>query len=177
MELEVKKKIERRFLIPEFKGSVYERWSFNFIQRNYWRVSEQIGDQEDCLAQAAYIFVVCRKRYGKTVNSAKHFMYLYQLYLRMEFNTYALKDGHRREGIKQLKDKQVERYAVCEGDIGLKLSRASKELKEVLGILFDAPNEILQILRQDTKSLAMKQVRQTLAKSNKLSEELERLLE
>lgn len=149
----------RKFLIPEWDGSVYQKWAYRYCQTNLWRVSQHLGsDMEDVMAQAALIYVICRQRYGATVNSAKHFMYCYQLYLRMEFNTYALKDGKGRkakEGVKEsLKIKEQD--SNLEVDFNLKLSNASSELKQVLEIMFNAPTEVMDTIRKDMTSISSK---------------------
>ena len=174
--------IKRVYLLPDWDGSVYQKWSYNFISRNSWRVVNQIGDFDDAMSQAALIYVVCKQRYGRTVNSAKHFMYLYQLYLRMEFNTYASKDGQKRKTIERLKERQIDKTSVCEGDLNIKLSKASGELRQVLEILFNSPVEIMEALRKDAHSqkkfwtsvLGFCKIDK--AKSDTLSEELEKLL-
>jgi len=174
--------VKRVFLLPEFEGSVFQRWAYNWILKNRWRVTQYIGDHDDCMAQSALVYIKCSQRYGRTIYSAKHFMYLYQLYLRMEFNTYALKDGQQREAINKFKGRQIEVHAVCEGDLNIKLSKASEELKQVLNILFSAPVEILEVLRRDAHSqkkfwvTVLNFCKIDKAKSEKLSDELEKLL-
>jgi hypothetical protein len=154
--------MERRYLIPEWQGSVFQKWAKNFSYRNAWRVQNILGDYDDCLAKCAHDFVVCRIRYGATVNSDKHMMFCYTQWVVGEFNTLAVLDGKERQMHTSLPTH--EECVFNEGELGLKLQSASSELQSVIKILLEAPQEIMQIIRKDASSCHPKQAFKSAAK-------------
>jgi len=101
-----------------------------------------LGGFEDAMAECALVWCECRKRYGAKVDNPAWFMALYQMMVMSRFTDLANKDTKIRatEEAAWLMDISVQ----PEGDVPLKLQSASKELQQVLNILFNAPREMLE---------------------------------
>jgi len=178
---------QRRYVIPEWEGSVFQKWAKNFCAKNQWRVAHVLGDYDDCLAECAKHFVICCQRYGATVNSAQHFMYMYKQWVIPEFHTLATRDGSIRklyEAMQPLPGDEVDETPESQVNLLLELDGASEELKSVLKIMFNAPQEMLEVLRQEASSVhpkqffksAMKTAGVKVTKAGSLIRELQKLL-
>lgn len=174
--------MERKILLPEWDGSSFQKWAKNFCYKNHWRVAHVLGDYDDCLAECALHYVICRERYGATVNSEKQFMYMYNLWVTAEFNTKSTKDFNNRQFQQSLP--QDETPVESDANLAIKLADASEELKSVLNIFLNAPNEVMDVLRQEASSCHPKQFFKSVlklagiqtSKSAELAKELENLL-
>lgn len=174
--------MERKPIIDEWEGSAFQKWAKNFCAKNQWRVAHVFGEYEDCLAECTYMFFICKERYGATVNSEKHFMYMYKLWVTMEWNKFAVKDGNIRKLHQSIPD--VEPTIESDANLAVTLSEASSELREVLKIMINAPQELMDVLRSETTSYSLKQFFNKVvehlgiskAKSTALVKELEQLL-
>lgn len=178
---------QRRYVIPDWEGSIFQRWAKNFCAKNQWRVSHVLGDYEDCLAECAKHYVICCQRYGATVNSAQHFMYMYKQWVVPEFHTLAVRDGSIRklhDAMAPLPGDEIDHFPEAQANLQLELDGASEELKSVLKILFNAPQEMLETLRKEAHSCHPKQFFKTamekagvkVNKAANLMKELQRLL-
>lgn len=174
--------LPKRYVIPDWEGSVFQKWAKNFCAKNQWRVSHVLGDYEDCLAKCALDYVICCQRYGATVNSAQHFMFMYTGWVIPEFHTLAVRDGAIRKLHENLPT--TEEAVFSDAELSVSLSGASDELKSVLKIIFNAPQEMMETLRQEASSCHPKQfwkaaMRMAGVKVNRASiliKELQRLL-
>lgn len=174
--------MDRQFVIEDWKNSSYEKFAKNFSYRNQWRVANILGDYEDCLSFCAMCYVICRKNYGETVNSPQQFMYMYRLWVEAEFNTMSTKESHNREMQRSLPKEEA--TINSEAELATRLLDATPELKSVLNLFLKAPQEIMQILREEAQSCHPKQFWKIALKacginpshSVKLAKELQRLL-
>lgn len=174
--------MERKILLPEWEGSSFQKWAKNYCYKNHWRVAHILGDYEDCLAECALYYVICRERYGASVNSEKQFMFMYNLWVTAEFDTKSTKDYNNRQFQQSLS--QTEASIESDANLAVKLADASDELKSVLNIFLNAPNEIMEVLRQEASSCHPKQFFKSVLKmagiqtnrSADLAKELEELL-
>jgi len=141
-------------------------WAANFCRNNLWRVQNVLGDFDDMMSEAALAYLELRLRYGQSVNSPKHFMKLYQMYFSCWIHTLSVKDFHNREALfnigREEKDFLMksgfkERAGDPTLNLTILLNQGSAELKEVLNIFFNAPNEIMELLRRDASSYSPKQ--------------------
>lgn len=174
--------VEREFICPEWNGSAFQKWARNFCYRNGWRVVNILGDDEDCMAFCAYHYVICCKRYEPTCKTPQQFMSRYKQWIEMEFNTLSSKESNNRKLMENLPKEEAQ----IESDVNLslKLMDGSSELKSVVKLFRDAPQEIMQILREDAKSHHPKQFFKAILKvagikpsrSADLAAELRRLL-
>jgi len=48
----------------QWKG-VFENYARSWVSKNFWKVREQFGSQEDALAECALIFTRCLRRYER----------------------------------------------------------------------------------------------------------------
>jgi hypothetical protein len=143
--------MERVQLIPEFRGSVYEKWSYKFCQTNAWRVRDRLGDFDDCMAQCALYYLECKKFYAGKINSPAHFNYMFKLWVIGQFHDLSKKDyKHRCTKIKLATKKETS--IKSEAELMVTLNEASSELKEVLSIFFNAPKEVLETVRNEVKT-------------------------
>ena len=144
----------RKPIIEEWPG-IWAKFAYNFCVKNAWKVTVSIGDFDDAMAECACIYYECRQRYGATVNSPAHFMKLYKMMLNSYFWYYAYDDSADREHITREED-ACANVSTTQPDLpsflGARLSRASSELKAVLGIMNSAPQEIMEVLHRDTAS-------------------------
>lgn len=178
---EEKVNLERIELIKEWEGSPFQKWAARYIAKNLWRVREAVGDYNDCMAEAALQYIVCRKRYGLTTNSNKHFMYLYKQWFESELNTHSSKDSRNREAALSLS--RNEPFVQPEA-ISIKLNDASSELKQIMKVILSAPQEVMDVLRAEASSCCPKQYFNAVlnfcgiskSKSVQLSTELKELL-
>lgn len=146
---------QRPFLVEEWNGSPYQKWAKNFCYKNQWRVTNHIGEYEDCLAECAMAYVQVRIQYGATVKTSQQFMYMYKLWVTAIFNNFSNKDSKHREAYARLPQGeqvvQPEAYAVAA------LNDASPELKSVMDILINSPQEFMELLRKEANSYCPKQ--------------------
>ena len=148
-------KIEQRVqLLTPWPGP-WALWAQSYCIKNLWRISNVLGDLDDAMGEAALAYVELRKRYGYTVNSNAQFMYLYKMYFSCWVHTLSTKDTNNRKAL--LKAEEQPNSCVSDAQLAASLSRSSPELKSVLGILFNAPNEIMETLRQDASSYSPRQ--------------------
>ena len=148
--------MQRRYLFPDYKGSAFEAWAKNYCAKNQWRVRHTIGDYEDCLAECAtawYEWVL--PLYGMTVQTPQHLMRMFQTTVTSIFNTQSVKDTNDRAVSDALPTDEPS--IESDAQLAAKLSRASSELTEVLKVIFDAPAEVIEELRNSTASYHPKQ--------------------
>ena len=77
--------MDRRPILPEFYGSVFEGYATNYVKSNFWRVAASALDFEEAMAEACYCYYDTRMRYGRTIVSMSNFMYLYKRALSIWF--------------------------------------------------------------------------------------------
>ena len=160
---------ERVELLPEWQGSIYQKWAESYAIKNLWRVSNVIGELDDLMGEAALSYVELRIRYGSTINTHRQFMTLFKMYFSCWIHTLSVKDSHNREGL--VKVAKFDYTTKHEGDLVIKLDKASSELKEVLKIFFEAPAEIMETLRRDCSSYSPRQFWNGVLKYCKVSSE------
>lgn len=135
-------------------GSPFYQFAKNYCYKNKWRVQYLLGgDLDDCIAQCALWWVECNKFYEGKINSPAHMMFLYRLWITGQFHDLASRDTKRREVVQYRKEPTT----TSEGELSVKLGEASTELKQVLNIMFNAPQEIIETLRIDCQSYNPKQ--------------------
>lgn len=180
-DVEVIQQIKRKPIIEDWAGSCYQKWAKGFCARNAWRVVNVLGDYDDCLAKCALDFVICRQRYGGTVNSPQHFMYMYTTWVRAEFHSLSTHDTNNRKMQEGLSTEEI--AIKSDAEMVAALSTASAELKSVMKIFLNAPQEMMELLRKDTGSRPNQFWNSVLnlcgispAKSKKLATELQLLL-
>lgn len=172
--------VDRQYIIPEWEGSVFQKWSKKFCADNVWRVRNTTGDYEDCLQECYMQYLYCRQHYPNV--TANHFNYMFMLAVHNVFDTAATRDSNLRDAMSRM-PKPTES---CESDaqLAVTLSSASDELKSVLKIILEAPQEVMEVLRQEVTSSHPKQlfkaaVRKAgfeVSKAAMLAKELQRLL-
>ena len=152
---EPESKPDRVYIVEEWEGSPFIKWAKVFCYKNQWRVTHVLGDYEDCLAYCALCYVICCKNYGASVNSAKQFMFMYKLWVEAEFNTMSTNESKERLMKERLP--KSEASVESEAQLVVKLTEGSSELKSVLRLFLNAPQELMQILRQEANSCHPKQ--------------------
>lgn len=167
--------------LPPWDSSIFQKWAFNFCMSNAWRVRDRLGDIDDCMAQCALYYIECKNFYQHQVNSQKHFMYMYKLWVRGQFDDLAVKDSRNRDTKSNLASKK-EAIESPNAELIVKLGEASSELQDVLKIIFNAPNEMIDTLRGDIRSCkkffkhVVKSIGLSPDKADSLSNELKDLL-
>lgn len=138
-------------VIGEWEGSAFQKWAYNYMSKNLWRVAYYWGDMDDCMQEAAIEFLLMKRDYQAKVNSAKQFMCLYQLCLRSHVNNVSVKDSRNRSALALLTKADMEPASASDANITVLLNEASSELKEALSLMFNAPQEIMEMLRSDCR--------------------------
>ena len=146
---------ERVELIGEWQGSVYQKWAHHYLSNNMWRIAHQIGDLDDAMQEAAIEFTLMKRDYGSKVNSPRQFMSLFQLCLRSHLNNLSMKDSKNRSTLTKLEAKEP--AIRPDAELNVLLNESSNELKEVLKIFLNAPNEVMETLRKEASSYSPKQ--------------------
>ena len=173
--------MERKEMLEPWPGS-WAKWAANYCARNQWRVNHQLGSYEDCMAFCALCYVQVARKYGESVNTPQQFMYLYKLWVTAEFDTLSVKDSKSRDFYQSLP--QAEPSIESDAELAVKLAGASSELKTVMNIFLNAPQEVMQLLRDEANSYNPKQFFKAVlkmckintAKTNELTKELQKLL-
>jgi len=142
--------LERHVVIPEWKGSVFEKWSYNYCVKNGWRIAYVVGDMDDCMSECMLCYLECRRRYGETVKTEQQFMFLFMRMTAHWFDTLSKRDSKLREG-KALITQALPKVVYAEADIHMSdtLIDASKELRSILEILINTPTEIIDTIKAD----------------------------
>ncbi len=174
--------MEKRFLIEDWPGSAYQKFAWNFVSKNAWRVTEVVGDFNDCMGEAALVYTECRRRYGASAQNAKHFMALYKRCLVTWFNTLSSEDFKIRRSQELIP--KVETQVQPQVDFEVALGEASSDLKAVIQLFTQAPKEVMDMLREEASSYSPRQFWNACMrflglspeKSKAVSEELKTLL-
>lgn len=143
--------MDRAYIVPEYEGSIFQAWAKSYCAKNYWRVLHSIGGYEDCLAECALAWIEVCRRYGGTVNNDRWMMHMFKLWVIGVFDTKSCKDTNNRTMLSKLEIKDEPSFE-DESELRVKLQDASSELKTVLNVFLNAPQEILVVLRKDTSS-------------------------
>lgn len=130
---------------PKWEGPI-EGFSRNFARLQLYKL-QPIGFEFDDIVQEAYIvFDKCKTTYPD-LDTAKHFMSLYKIALRRRLFDIWYPKRNEQFLLTEL-DNFVEEFKDVEreGFFRVLLSEAPKEIKEVLSLLFRAPDEVLELL-------------------------------
>jgi hypothetical protein len=158
VEVEVKDvNVERVYIVDEWEGSAFQKWAKNFCNKNQWRVTDILGEYDDCMGHCAYCYAYCKKLYGATVKTPQQFMYLFRKCVIDEFNTFSTRDTNNRSLYLKLSLPKTEASIESDAQLKIKLFDASRELRTVLDIFTDAPAHIMQLLRSEASSCHPKQ--------------------
>lgn len=168
------------FEIPEWQGSAYQKFAKNWCYKQGWRVSHILGDYDDFLAQCALWYVEVCKFYEGKINSPAHLMFLFRTWVSCQTNDFSTRDTNTRDVVQFKSEPTVQ----SDGDLQIKLEGASSELKQVLNIMFNAPQEVMEVIRKDCQSYSPKQffkrvveyLKIDVKKTPELTKELQRLL-
>ncbi len=127
---------------PEFSGPI-EGYVVNFLKSNLWRVANSY-DLDECLSEAYLVFRRCCRHYEGKVVEPKHFMALFKLAWRNEFNDMSNRDTAVRAS--PLPDGFDAVGALDnDGPLRVMLRQAPAEVKTVLTVLLNAPTELLDL--------------------------------
>lgn len=144
--------LKRRICLAPWPGP-WEKYARNYCYKNQWRLAHAVGDLDDCIQEAALVWVEISRRYGGSVNSAAQMMALYKLGLSCWFNVLSVKDSNYRKMKEQIPDREPQ----TNGDTELltSLSETSSELKDVIKVFMSAPKEIVETIRNDVASRSL----------------------
>jgi DNA-directed RNA polymerase specialized sigma24 family protein len=134
-----------------FKGPL-EGWTVNYTKKIYWRV-ERTHTWEDLMQEAQVVFLKCRARYPD-VETPQHFMALYKTSWSRHMVDLARKDTEDRVLVSASEQDSPDGESFSydpvgelshDGDLALLLHQAPSEIKAVLGLMLQAPKELLDI--------------------------------
>jgi hypothetical protein len=143
-------------ILPEWDPeSPYFQWANSFVWKNHWRVKYYMGgDVDDLMSECGFMWIQCCKAYGGSVDTPQQMMYMYQRWITGQFHDYSTKDTKIRSVCEKLAYRTNVAQAEC--DFTLKMNEASYDLKRVLDIFLNAPIEIMEVLKEDTKGWTSK---------------------
>lgn len=124
-------------------GGAFEGYARGFVRRNFWRVRELLGTEEDALQECALIFVRCKNLYEGKVDNDAWFMSLYKRALALEWITMSGKDSRIRS-VPVPEDAQGIDHNV--GELSAAIAGGSAELKRLFSVLANAPSEFLSLM-------------------------------
>ena len=131
--------------IPQWQGAI-EAYSKNQVRANLWKLEALGYDFEDLLHVAVECFCVCRDRYK--VENAKHFMGLFKMCLHNKFYDLARVASLERGLIVETSENVLnflnQGFCESEGTFRVLLKNAPTEIKQVLSLVLNAPNELLE---------------------------------
>lgn len=138
---------------PEWKGPI-EGYVVNYIAKNGWKVAAMM-DREDAKQEAYLVFVKCRERYQ--VEDAPHFMALFKTSWHNRFLDMAEKDMDHRAcmvpDVPASSGGDFEERGHAEGRAGdlenegllrIMVREAPEEIRMVLSLFLNAPQELLE---------------------------------
>ena len=133
----------RPFLLPEFKSSPFEGYAIRYINTNLWRFAATVSTWEDALSEAVVVYYRCRRKYGASVENRAHFMALYKQVLFTHFTDLANRETKYGKIYGAGVDVSAGWYLAnpsmqtvgFEGELSVKLLKASPELKRVLAAI------------------------------------------
>jgi hypothetical protein len=135
-------KLRRPITLYEWKGP-FEGWARNWVHKNFWRVKEYCGSEEDAMAECAWLFSYCLKLYAKKVDNPAHLMALFKRTVTTHWATISIKDSQIRECHVPVDEERVDHNL---GMLATAISEASIEAQTVIKALANAPAEFLAIL-------------------------------
>lgn len=134
----------------EWRGA-FEGWSRNWVHRNFWRVRELFGSEDDALQECALIFVRCCRAYEGKVDNPAWLMALFKRAVANDWHTFAQKDGRFRSLPLPEPEDEIDHNP---GVLSAALASGSDELKQFLTVLAEAPAEFLSLLLGDADQIA-----------------------
>lgn len=135
---------------PAFEGPI-SNWTSQFVHQNHWRVRLSCPTREDAMQESMLVFVKCKRQYCDTgkVICRPHFFSLYKTSVCNRFHRLANKDTKIR-GLEQpmLEDAETNLHDPIgetenSGFLAVMVRQAPEEVKLVLNLLLQAPNELL----------------------------------
>jgi hypothetical protein len=140
---------------PEFKGAI-EGWTVNHVSKNMWKVA-RTQQRDDVMQEAYEVFMRVARRYPD-LDDPRHFMALYKTSWLRHFTDLANADTADRVtvGMSSLRpsrdggeDEEGERDFVGatdnDGALAVLIRQAPKEVKQVINLFLNAPQEILEM--------------------------------
>lgn len=124
-------------------GGAYEGWARKWVSKNFWRVRELFGGEDDALQECALIFVRCCNSYATRVDNPAWMMSLFKTAVRNDWHTFAQRDGNMRS-VPVPDDLDVVDYN--HGPFVAALSNVSDELKQVLKAIASSPTDFIDML-------------------------------
>jgi hypothetical protein len=135
-------------------GNPFKGFAAAYVRKHQWRVLYLLGgDIEDAMAECELFWVQVCKFYPAITEPAS-MMHMYKLWISGQFNDYSTKDTRSRNTMEVLSRGDLSINS--EGDLAVKLDEASSDLKQVLNIFMNAPQEIIDVIKQDTKGWTTK---------------------
>lgn len=132
--------------VVEWDG-VVEKRTKKFAYSNVWRVEHMGFDALDLYQEAWFVFDKVKGRYGKTVVNEAHFLSLYIQALEWRTCRLSRKSVIAHKNVYEFNC--VSNMEVQQPDSGSYrniLEGATKEIKEVLTLIFDTPTDMLEAL-------------------------------
>lgn len=136
---------------PQYDGPI-AGWTVNHIQANYWRV-KRVREREDLFQDAQEVFLRCAQRYPD-MDTPQHFMSLYQRSwcnhmhdLSHDATSARAEVSMTARSTDEGEASTFERESIGDldndGYLAIKLRQAPAEVKMVLSLFLNAPQEIL----------------------------------
>jgi len=138
-----------------YEGMV-EWYSRKYIKANLWRIKRR-HEFEDAMQESFLVYTRVSEKYGETAVNEAHFMSLYKASLHNWLINEVKKcmRSTNNSCMSDLSDSVLDIDRLIDssanvnlGEIERKFSRASSELQRVLRILFESPDEFLELSKR-----------------------------
>jgi hypothetical protein len=127
---------------PEWVGPI-EGYVVNFLTANHWKVARTVP-REDAMQEAYCVFLRCKRKYGP-LDTPQHFMALFKTAWYRHFLGLAKADTADRVTVPYDVEAGHERVGSTDNDgaLAIMVRQAPAEVRAVLSLFFDAPQELL----------------------------------
>jgi hypothetical protein len=133
--------------LPQWTGSI-EGYAKNYCVKNLWKFLPIGYDLEDLMQESYVVFLKCQLRY-KAVDTPQHFMSLFKTALHnYMFDLSKPFFAESQHLVRSTEDFDLISFSSVEEEATLMLmvAQAPIEVKQVLNLLFKAPEELLDLI-------------------------------
>jgi len=120
-------------------GDPYEGWARGFIRRNFWRVRDLFGSEEDALQECAIIFCRCARKYQYTVNRPQWMMAIFKTAVNRSWHGFSVRDTNLDPRMDI--DLPAENSFECEV-----LNNCGEEMRDLVSGILNSPLELLMLI-------------------------------
>ena len=137
-----------------WENSPYQRWAKKFVYKNHWKVAHDMGDIEDCMQTCAMLYVWCARRHPEY--GEDRLMKFFKAVVFKKWINPSIRSWHhicKTKDYKTLVEVTTQESDPPDRSVNI-LASASKELRQVLALIGNAPDELLQFMTKSANGAA-----------------------